>query len=307
MTIKYQEQEYVGFKSFIESTNKAGLRGVDSAPLYAHPVDKWILGTLNAAPIKAVMNKAMGPIVSVQFGHVLAQGISIDRSSFPELFGILNHCAQTLGIPIPHAVTNNDGVLFNAYTAGTDEYAFINISSGLTQFFTKEEACFVIGHECGHIASGHMIFHTLASVLTESMLGALGLAVQLVRMAAGVPLAAWSRRSEITADRAGLLCCGDLHIAETALLRLTAGFADIARIDINDYMRRSRETEEFHKLSSFHEIFASHPMIPRRIEALRLFANSELYYSLSRKPRPTGSGLLTREQLNQSVDRIVKP
>lgn len=307
MTIKYQEQEYIGFRSFIESSPKTGLRGIDSAPLYAHPVDKWILGTLNAAPLKAVMNKAMGPIVSVQFGHVLAQGISIDRNSFPELFEILNHCAHTLDIPIPHAVTNNDGVLFNAYTAGTDEYAFINISSGLTQFFTKEEACFVIGHECGHIASGHMIFHTLASVLTESMLGGMGLAIHLVKTAAGVPLAAWSRRSEVTADRAGLLCCGDLQVAERALLRLTAGFADTARIDIDDYLRRSRETEEFHKLSSFHEVFASHPMIPKRIEALRLFASSELYYSLSKKPRPAGRTLLTRAQLDHSVDQIVRP
>jgi hypothetical protein len=55
------------------------------------------------------------------------------------------------------------------------------------------------------------------------------------------------------------------------------------------------------------ELMASHPMIARRVEALRMFANSELYYDLSGKPRPTDKVLLTREELDRQVNEIVKP
>src|SRR5204862_1936087 len=95
--------------------------------------------------------------------------------SFPDLYEVLAHCAKTLGISIPHAVASNSPGLFNAYTAGTDEYAFIHIAATLCQVYSKEEAGFVIGHECGHIHSSHMIYHTLVRVITTATLMRLGL------------------------------------------------------------------------------------------------------------------------------------
>ena len=296
MTIKYQNRDFLGFQAYIDRQPVAGMSGVDSTPLYAHPIDEGIIRTLNATPVKAVINKAIDSMVSFQFGHNLARGIFITQKSFPDLFEVLSHCAKTLGIPIPHAVAEHrEDSLFNAFTAGTDEYAFIVISSTLCQYFTKEEACFVIGHECAHIAAGHIVYHTLAQVLTGAITPYLGFIGDILRATAGVPLLAWSRRSEITADRAGLLCCGDIAVAEQALLRLVTGLADVDRVDIDDYLHRYKGVEKFHEASNkFNELLASHPQIPKRIEALRLFANSELYYSLSGKPKPTDEVLLTQ-------------
>jgi Zn-dependent protease with chaperone function len=220
MTIKYLDQTFLGFHEYIEHNARVGVSGVATTPVYARPVDKWIISTLNSTPVKAVINKAMDAVVSLQFGHELASSVFIDQKSFPDLFEVLSHCAKTLGIPIPHAVTKQGGDFFNAYTVGTDEYALVYISPGLCQFFSKEEACFVIGHECGHIAAGHAMYHTLVQVLTGAITPYLGFIGNLLRATAGVPLMAWSRRSEVTADRAGLLCCGDIAIAERALLRL---------------------------------------------------------------------------------------
>jgi len=308
MTIKYLEQSFTGFQEYIQSNLKEGLSGADSTPLYAHPVDSWILSTLNAGPVKAVMSKAMNTLVSFQFGHDLAQGTPIDQKSFPELFKVLSHCAKTLGIPIPHAVAQHDPNLFNAHTAGTDEYAFINISSALLHFFTKEEACFVIGHECGHIAANHAMYQTLVETLTGGVTPYLGPIGDILRATAGLPLLAWSRRAEITADRAGLLCCGDISIAERALLRLVTGLADAGLVDIDSYLHRSRIAEDFHGIGAqLHELMASHPMIPKRIEALRLFADSELYYSLSGKTPLARKAFLSQEELNRRVSQIVKP
>jgi Zn-dependent protease with chaperone function len=305
MRLVYQGCEYPSLKDHIR-TAKVRSSG-SGGPPYAHPIDGWILKTLESTPVRAVLQKAIDAFVSLQFGSQLASAVFISRQSFPDIFEVLAHCAHTLAIPVPHAVVNHDPALFNAYTAGTDEYSFISISSALLQFFSRDEACFVIGHECGHIAARHMLYHTVVNTLTgplTNLLGPLGVAVQTT---AGLPLIAWSRRSELTADRAGLLCCGDMAIAERALLKMVTGFADASRVDMTDYLRRAKSIEEFHKLGKLQELLHTHPLVPKRIEALRLFARSELYYQLTDKPRPQGVALLAKPELDRRISRIVKP
>lgn len=308
MTIKYQEKKLLSFQEYIERAARNGVDGLASTPLYAHPVDAWIIKSLNSTPVKSAMNKALDALTSFIFGGSLVSGIVIDQNSFPELFAILSHCSETLCIPIPHSVTEHrEDALLNAFTAGTDEYSFIVISSALYDVMTKEEVCFVIGHECGHIAAGHAANNTLVNLL----LGALEvnpLIGSILKSTAGLPLTAWSRRSEITADRAGLLCCGDVRIAQKALLRLVIGLADIENVDIDNYLHRARETKKFHKIPYlFNQLFATHPDIPKRIEALELFADSEIYYHLSGKSKPAGKTLLTQEELDKQVRQLIKP
>lgn len=307
MAITYRKHRFSGFQEYIDRNASRGPASADSTPLYAHPVDSWILQTLNATPIKAVMSRAMDVFISFQFGHMLTSSIPIDQNSFPDLFEVLAHCARTLNIAIPHAVARQTPDLHNAATAGTDEYHFIFITAGLCQNYSRDEAAFVIGHECGHIAASHMLYHTMVYILTRAASLRMGFIGQILRLTAGIPLMAWSRRSEVTADRAGLLCCGDIAVAERALVRLVAGLADINRVDIEDYLRKSRSMEEFHSMGMTRELFASHPMIARRVEALRMFANSELYYDLTGKPRPADRTLLTRAELDRQVNEIVKP
>ena len=309
MSIEYKDQIYLGFQEYIDCNERGGVSGVSSTPLYAHPVDEWIIRTLNSTAVKVVINKAIDALVSFQFGHDLVNGIVIDQHSFPDLFKILSHCSKTLGIPIPHAFAEHrEDALFNAFTAGTDEYSFILVSSALCHVMTKEEACFVIGHECGHIAAGHATYYTLVQTLTGAIANNLGFIGDIIRGTAGLPLMAWSRRSEITADRAGLLCCGDIQIAEKALLRLLTGLADIENVDIDNYLRQAGEIEKFHKIPyQLQELFASHPDIPKRIKALRLFAGSELYYILSGKSKPIDKILLSQEELNKQVNQLIQP
>ena len=152
-----------------------------------------------------------------------------------------------------------------------------------------------------------MVYHTLASTLTSGVLNQLGPIGTVLRLTAGIPLLAWSRRSEVTADRAGLLCCGDIVVAERALLRLVTGLADSRRVDMDDFLRRSKEVQGYHNASVIQELNSTHPIIPKRIEALRLFANSEIYYTLSGKPRPEGKTLLSQDELNRRVSEIVRP
>jgi hypothetical protein len=96
-------------------------------------------------------------------------------------------------------------------------------------------------------------------------------------------------------------------VAERALLRLIAGEADVDQIDIDDYLRKYKEIQEFHGASGWQQLFYSHPMIAKRIEAIRLFARSELYHELTGKTPPSGVSLLSREELDRRTNMIVRP
>ena len=308
MPLEYAGDRYTSLQEYIAGRQQLALRGQDSAPLYATPVDAWIVKSLNSTPMRSIFSRAMDSLVSLEFGLLLSNSIAINQRSFPDIYEVLAHCSRTLGIPVPHAVTQQqDRGMFNAFTAGTDDYAFIAISAALCQYFSRDEACFVVGHECGHIACRHAMYQTLVQILTDASIVALAGPSLLLLMAARVPLLAWSRRAEVTGDRAGLLCCGDLEVAERALLRLVTGLADPDRVDIEDYLRRAQTAEEFHKLGRFDALLATHPMIPKRIAALRLFARSEPYYTLSGKSPPPTVVPLTRQELDQRVAQIVRP
>ncbi|MGI8827891.1 MAG: M48 family metallopeptidase [Chloroflexota bacterium] len=307
VTAQDLDQRFLSFQDYIDWRAWRGLSDDEQAPPYAHPVDGWILRTLESTPVKHVLDKAIDSLISLQLGRLLAEGIPIDHKSFPDLFDVLSESSRTLGISVPHALMGAFGDGFNAFTAGTDDYAFVFITDALLQSFSTAEAKFVIGHECGHIASKHMVYHTLVEALAHSALALLGPLGQAVRRFAGVPLLAWSRRSEITCDRAGLLCCGDIKTAERALVRLVAGFADAGKVDIDDYLRRFKQMSDFHGASAWQEMLRSHPMIPKRIEALRLFARSELYYDLVGQSPPADVDLLKQADLDRLTNHIVRP
>jgi hypothetical protein len=69
MAIQYLDQSFLGLQEYIERKAEGRNAGTELAPPYAHPVDGWIIHTLNATPIKTVMNKAIDALVSYQFGH----------------------------------------------------------------------------------------------------------------------------------------------------------------------------------------------------------------------------------------------
>ncbi len=301
MAIVYSGHNFLSFNQYIGRRLGSGTFKEDGEPAYAHPIDGWIIKALNAVSVKALLNKAADVLVSLNFGFELSSGVLIDQKTFSEIFEVLFKSSKILGIPVPHAVAIN-GQPFNAYTAGTDEYAFICISSEILKFFSTEEAMFVIGHECGHIAAGHMLYHTVGNALVNGVLS--GNAI--LKTLSGIPLAAWSKCSEITADRAGLICCGDINVAIRALVHVVTGFADESLVDIDDFIRKFKKIEEYHKVSRFCQLFTTHPMIPKRIEALMLFAESEVYYEILGMPCPIGKELIKKEELDRRVNKIMK-
>lgn len=173
---------------------------------YSHPIDGAITAVLDMPLVNSVFKTFVDTTVDAQFGQALATSIPITPQTFPELDQIIDHCVKVLGIRRPYAIVSS-ACLFNACTTGSDENPYIIIGSALVHTFTPEQLHFIIGHECGHIAMGHGVYHSAIS-MASTLANLLPIIGPTVYQLCAFPLNAWNRRSEVTVNRAGLLCCG---------------------------------------------------------------------------------------------------
>lgn len=278
-------------------TTKGSLRD------YAHPIDGAIIKVLDNPLINNVFKTLADVGADTSFGQMLASGVPLNETNYPEMNKILDECCKTLSIRRPYAVVTNEISGLNAFTTGSDEEPFLVISSLLMKLTNKDQVKFIIGHECGHIAMGHVAYHSALSTISDfsTLIPVIG---PIVANTVKYPLAAWSRRSEITADRAGLICCGNVDVAKKALLKLEIPFQNINEIDIDEYVKNSDKFLEDSPLRKIGEINALHPIISKRIHALDIFSNSQKYFEITKQNVPDNA--IDNSELIREIENIVR-
>lgn len=250
---------------------------------YEHPADKGALAGLRAVPgVSDVLRMAAG-LFSERGERLmaLASAIRVGERQYPTLDRLRLDCAATLDLPSVPNVFVARSADANAFAIGMDQ-PFVVLTTGLVESLDKEALRFVIGHEMGHILSGHAVLRTLLIRLINlqaSMslvpLGALGLRAVIAA------LREWFRKAELTCDRAGLLCCQDAPAALRTHVYL-AGGTDLTEIDIPSFLRQAEEYEQTEDIrDSIHKFrnveVMSHPLAVVRAAQLQRWAASEDY------------------------------
>lgn len=269
---------------------------------YAHPVDSKITGFLDMPGVKSLFGSVIDVMTDLKFSQIISSGVPVSETSFPDINKIINHCVSVLGIKRPYVVVSGS-VDMNAFTIGSDEEPYVVLGNTLVKVMDKPKLTFILGHECGHIAMGHVIYHSIVSS-AASFFNAVPVIGPALYNSSSFALSAWSRRSEITADRAGLLCCEDTGEAERALIQLQTGFISANKIDVKAYIKNSKRYRRGGALRRINEFMMTHPPLPKRIEALALFARSEVYYSARGLEAP--KGCLARDELAGMVENILE-
>jgi Zn-dependent protease with chaperone function len=161
----------------------------------------------------------------------------------------------------------------NAYTFGILPPKVVVLNSALLEVMDADELRFVLGHELGHVRLGHTWLNSLIGGMAgiPSPLGASA----LLSMA----FLWWNRACEYSADRAGMLACGEPHKALSALIKLEAGPAARTRADLERALRVI-DAEDDYALSHLEEALGTHPMMIKRIQRLRSYAGSDEYRRL---------------------------
>ena len=82
----------------------------------------------------------------------------------------------------------------------------------MLEMLDDEELRSVLGHELGHIMSGHPTYTTIAIILLYFGVSNLPFLAAVAILPFQLALLEWYRKSEFSADRAGLLAVQDLNI-----------------------------------------------------------------------------------------------
>ncbi|MBO0892213.1 MAG: M48 family metallopeptidase, partial [Acidothermales bacterium] len=126
------------------------------------------------------------------------------------------------------------------YTLGVD-HPFVLLNSGAAELYDEDELRFVIGHEMGHILSGHALYSSvLFSLMRVSGVGTAIPLGSLVLRGIIEALKEWFRKSELSADRAGLLVAQDVATATRAHLKMAGGL-EATDLDFAAFLRQGEE------------------------------------------------------------------
>ncbi len=283
--------------------NDFSRKNSDSKRDYAHPIDGAIVKFLDNKIINSMFKQMIEMLADGTYGPVVATGITIGTTSYPEINALVEDCVQELSIKRPHVIISNAISELNAMAFGSDEEPYVALSPLMVKTMTPTQLKFVIGHECGHVAMGHMLYHTVITLAT-SFAGVIPVIGPIVSKVGIFPLKAWSRRSEITADRAGLLCCKSNAAAQRALLQITMPFMDANQVNIDDYIANSQAYLRKGITRKLNEFDDAHPIIPKRLHALQVYEKSANYYQVRGETPPVGA--LADSDLQAQIETIIK-
>src|SRR5215831_16592727 len=284
------------FKKYVEARRGADEARVREGAAYAYAGDLKVLRTLqHARPITLAVEATVRLWRSVERARLLGNAVKVGPKQFPKIHAMVDHCAQILHIPAPQVYVTPVFQL-NAYTLGTSEDALVVINSALVDHLTEPELLDVIGHECGHIQNDHVVYTTTLYYLTH----AASMFVRWIVQPAVLALRAWMRRAEITCDRSGLICTRNLDVSIRSLVKLALGSKKLYdAIDLDEYLKQLDEMKQ--SPGRFAEIEASHPYLPKRVAALRVFAQGAYYRGLMNE----GGGGLAQEEVDARVAQLL--
>jgi Zn-dependent protease with chaperone function len=213
-----------------------------SSRAYEHPADRSALVALRSLSGFDTVLRRLAGLFSERAIRLMFLGgtVRASESQYRHLYDIMRDSAYILDLPeIPELYITQDPAP-NAMTIGVDN-PFIVINTGLIDLLDDEELRFVVGHEVGHVLSGHAVYRTMAMILTS--LGARIAWLPLGNIAIAAILMGlneWQRKSELSADRAGLLAGQDVEAAKRALMKL-AGGARLSEMDAESFLEQARE------------------------------------------------------------------
>src|SRR5215469_4398901 len=207
--------------------------------------------------------------------QLLGHAVKVSERQFPRIYRITKQAADTLQISMPQVFVVNSPT-FNAGTLGTNDDSFVMIHSALVEQYSDDELLTVIGHECGHIHNSHVAYLTALHYLTYMA----GIVLPWVIQPALVALRTWSRRAEITCDRAGMLVARNQMAAERAITKLAVGSRSLyEEFNVEALLEQNEESSQ--GIGRYMEVFATHPWLPKRVLAMRVFGDSALYRKTS--------------------------
>ncbi len=270
----------------IQEKKRIYLQGIDST-VWEHPADRAALKALQNVPaLDTVIKTVLSPTVekSIRLA-TLASAVKVSEKQFTKIYALHQEACRILDIEPPDLFISQNPVL-NAYAVGWNK-PFIVLNTSLIQTLDNEEILGVIGHELGHIKSGHMLYKTLLSILIQLsqlafQIPLTGIALQAVVVA----LREWDRKSELSSDRAEALTTQNPDTVIRSLMKM-AGGNRLEEMDLGEFIKQAEEyqnastiSDNIHKLMN--TVYLTHPFPVVRVLELINWVRSGEYDNILR-------------------------
>jgi len=228
-------------------------------------------------------------------------GHEVTRKEEPRLYNLLENMCISRGIPMPKLKIMEDGAL-NAFASGLNQKQYsITVTTGLLERLDDAEIEAVLGHELTHIRNGDVRMLVIAVVIA----GVIGFFAELIfRMmfhvrwgggrssggddkgkggaflaiiiAVALVAAAWLLslviRFALSRSREFLADAGAVELTKNPDAMIMALRKIEGRGELNDTPSAVMEMCVDNPRSGFADLFATHPPIDKRVEALVKFA-----------------------------------
>lgn len=246
-----------------------------SAELYMHDLDRKAFAALNQFPKFIKLQEAYLANTDEKASKIelLSTGIRLSENQMPEIYNLLPPICENLEISVPdlYMVQSRDKKDLNAFTGGVTQ-PFVCVTSELVKQFSPEMIASVIAHECGHIACKHYLYHSLArnfaNGIASSPLAKIPAVNKYLSKTLVTALLFWDRCSELSADRAAVLCDGGSERTVDMLLKIH-GFDD--SINREEFIKQAIDLRDFVNGSKSNQIMEqmivqwnSHPLLATR-------------------------------------------
>jgi Zn-dependent protease with chaperone function len=185
--------------------------------------------------------------------QVRTNGVRVDPRQLPDLHARVAAAAARVGLDqLPAVYVVQGGGLLNAFATRLLSRRYVILLSDLVDHCADpRQLDFVVGHELGHLAAGHLAWNLF--LLPYRIVPWLG--------------AAYSRACEYTCDRCGLAAAVDTEQAMRGLVVLAAGGRIAAQVDLGAFASQRLEAGGF--WATVLELTSYHPFLSKRVGELQ--------------------------------------
>ena len=215
-----------------------------SSRAWEHPADRAALNTLRAIPgFDEVVRKVAGFFGERGIRQLfLADAVKVGPNQRPKLDKLWSETLETLDWRERPELYVTQTPFVNAGAVGFDK-PFVIMNSATISLLNDEEQKMILGHELGHIMSGHTTYATIALILINFGLNNLPFLAGVAILPFQLALLEWYRKSELSCDRAGLLTVQDMNVAMSMEMKLAGGSTTSDSMSVEEFIRQAEQYE----------------------------------------------------------------
>ncbi|MFC4561224.1 M48 family metallopeptidase [Nocardiopsis mangrovi] len=213
-----------------------------SSRAYEHPADRGALVALRSLRGFDEVFKRLSGLFNERALRLmfLSSAVRVNERQFPEVYNYVRDAAYVLDLDEVPELYIQMNPRPNAMAIGSHK-PFLVMTTGLFDLLDAEEQRFVVGHEVGHVLSGHAVYRTMLLALIRLAARVAWIPLGYIGIRAIVTaLEEWYRKSELSCDRAGVLAAQNPEAAKRALMKL-AGGSRLAEMNPDSFLEQARE------------------------------------------------------------------